>query len=294
MGLRKIAKKTLSDEVYEQLSGEIVEGRFGPGISLPAERQLCDTLGVNRGAIREALSRLAQAGLVSISQGGGTKVLDFRRSAGLDLLGRLLFARDGTIDLPVARSVMEMRAALGPDIARLAARRAGSADVAVLRQIIESMEAASAHEDLGELQALSLRFWDAMVRSSGNIAYELAFNTLRETYDQLRDVLVQVMADEVRDVRSHRAIAEAVARGDELSAKHVAAALMEQGTRRVLELVAALADATLPVADRVPAEASSGEASSDEASSGRASTDEASTDKASSDEVSSDDEADDR
>ncbi|MCH9681779.1 MAG: GntR family transcriptional regulator, partial [Deltaproteobacteria bacterium] len=50
MSLRRIAKRTLSDEVYEQLSGEIVEGRFGPGISLPAERQLCETLGVNRGA----------------------------------------------------------------------------------------------------------------------------------------------------------------------------------------------------------------------------------------------------
>jgi DNA-binding FadR family transcriptional regulator len=244
MGLQRIAKKTLSDEVYDQLSGEIVEGRYGPGISLPAERQLCDMLGVNRGAVREALKRLAQAGLVSISQGGGTKVLDFRRNAGLDLLSRLMFQRDGTIDLGVARSVMEMRGALAPDIARLCAKRADAAHVAVLRQLVKHMEAAAAEEDLPELQELSLRFWDALVRGSGNIAYELAFNTLRQTYEQLRELLVQVMADEVRDVASHRAIAEAVARADELSAKHVAAALMEQGTRRVLELVAALEDVT--------------------------------------------------
>ncbi len=244
MGLRRIAKKTLSDEVFEQLSGEIVEGRFGPGVSLPAERQLCDMLGVNRGAVREALKRLAQAGLVSISQGGGTKVLDFRRSAGLDLLDRLLFDRDGTINLAVARSVMEMRAALAPDIARLCAQRADKADVALLRQLVRQMDEAAASDDLEALQGLSLRFWDAMVRGSGNIAYELAFNTLRVTYDRIREVLVQVMADEIRDVCSHRTIAEAVARADELSAKHVAAALMEQGTRRVLELVAALHDAT--------------------------------------------------
>lgn len=244
MGLRRIAKKTLSDEVYDQLSGEIVEGRFDPGISLPAERQLCETLGVNRGAIREALKRLAQAGLVSISQGGGTKVLDFRRNAGLDLLMRLLFRRDGTVDLDVARSVMEMRAALAPDIARLCAQRADQEVVALLRQIVAEMEDAASTDDLPQLQGLSLRFWDTMVRGSGNIAYELSFNTLRETYDRLRDVLVQVMADEFRDVRSHRSIAEAVARADDLSAKHVSGALMEQGTRRVLELVAALDDAT--------------------------------------------------
>lgn len=245
MGLQRIAKKTLSDEVYEQLSGEIVEGRFGPGVSLPAERQLCETLGVNRGAVREALKRLSQAGLVSISQGGGTKVLDFRRNAGLDLLGRMLFTSDGQVNLDVARSVMEMRSALAPDIARLCAQRASTAEVAVLRQVVARMEAAAADDQLEQLQEQSLRFWDVLVRGSGNIAYELAFNTLRETYDRLRDVLVHVMADEVRDVRSHRSIAEAVARGDDLSAKHVSAALMEKGTRRVLELVAALQDATV-------------------------------------------------
>ncbi len=244
MGLQRIAKKTLSDGVYEQLSGEIVEGRYGAGLSLPAERQLCDMLGVNRGAIREALKRLAQAGLVSISQGGGTKVLDFRRNAGLDLLSQLMFRRDGSIDPGAARSVMEMRGALAPDIARLCAKRATPADLASLRELVEQMDVAAAAEDLPELQTLSLQFWDALVRGSGNIAYELAFNTLRETYVQLRDLLVQVMADEIRDVASHRAIAEAVARGDELSAKHVAAALMEQGTRRVLELVAVLEDAS--------------------------------------------------
>lgn len=253
MGLQRIAKKTLSDEVYEQLSGEIVEGRFGPGVSLPAERQLCETLGVNRGAVREALKRLSQAGLVSISQGGGTKVLDFRRNAGLDLLGRMLFGSDGQVNLDVARSVMEMRSALAPDIARLCAQRADTAEVAVLRQVVARMEAAATDDQLEQLQEQSLRFWDVLVRGSGNIAYELAFNTLRETYDRLRDVLVHVMADEVRDVRSHRSIAEAVARGDDLSAKHVSAALMEKGTRRVLELVAALQDATVsPPAEPEP------------------------------------------
>lgn len=245
VGLRRIAKKTLSDEVYDQLSGEIVEGRFGPGASLPAERQLGETLGVNRGAIREALKRLSQAGLVSISQGGGTKVLDFRRSAGLDLLAQMLLRRDGTVNLDVARSVMEMRAALAPDIARLCAQRIEEPDLTALQELVQGMEVAVEGDDLPKLQDLSLRFWDLLVRGSGNLAYELAFNSLREIYDQLREVLVQVMADEIRDVRRHRAIADAVGRGDDISSKLVAAELMEQGTRRVLELVVALQDAII-------------------------------------------------
>ncbi|MBL4684272.1 MAG: FadR family transcriptional regulator, partial [Nannocystaceae bacterium] len=135
MRLQRIAKKTLSDEVFEQLSTQIVYGRLDPGVNLPSERDLGETLGVNRGAIREALRRLSQAGLVRISQGGGTKVLDFRRSGGLDLLPRLVFLADGKVDLDVARSIMEMRAALAPDIARLCARRADADVAAALHDI---------------------------------------------------------------------------------------------------------------------------------------------------------------
>jgi DNA-binding FadR family transcriptional regulator len=238
MALQRIAKKTLSDEVFDQLSAEIVQGRMEPGLALPAERQLVETLGVNRGAVREALKRLAQAGLVAIAQGGGTKVLDFRRSAGLDLLSHLLFDGEGSVDLDVARSLMEMRARLAPDIARLCARRAEDAAAERLLALVERMETAAG--DLEHLQTLSLEFWDELVGGSGNIAYQLAFNTLRETYDRIRVALVHVMADEVADFASHRAIAAAVQRRDEVAAEQAAAGLIEHGTRRVLELIAAL------------------------------------------------------
>ena len=123
MQLKPVTRKSLSDAVFEQLSSEIVHGRMVPGAPLPSERTLCDLLRVNRGAVREALKRLSQAGLITIQHGGGAKVLDYKQSGNLDLLTRLLFRSDGTIDLQVARSAMEMRAAMAPDIARLCARR---------------------------------------------------------------------------------------------------------------------------------------------------------------------------
>ncbi len=240
MVLQRIAKRTLSDEVFEQLVREIVQGRMAPGLALPAERELCETLGVNRGALREALRRLAQAGLVAIAQGGSTKVLDFRRTAGLDLLSQMLFREGGTIDLQVIRSLMEIRAALAPDIARLCARRADAALIVELLDVVDRMTPVLAADDLTTLQELSLDFWDVLVRGSDNIAYVLAFNTLRSTYDTVRVALVQVMADELRDVAACRAIAEAVGRHDDVSAKHVASALVEHGTHRMFELIAVL------------------------------------------------------
>lgn len=246
MSLKPIERRSLSDAVFDQLQEAIVRGRMAPGTALPSERTLCEMLQVNRGAVREALKRLSQAGLVAIHHGGGTRVLDFKRTGSLHLLSQLLYADDGTINLKVARSVMEMRAALGPDIARLCARRASPAIERSLGELVTAMEAETG--DLLALQELALRFWDVLVAGADNIAYELAFNSLRDTYDDLREVLVEVLAEELRDVGSYRAIADAIRRGDDLSATHVARALMEKGTRAIFQVIAALAEDAAPAA----------------------------------------------
>jgi GntR family transcriptional repressor for pyruvate dehydrogenase complex len=252
MQLKPVARQSLSDAVFEQLSQEIVHGRMRPGTPLPSERTLCDMLRVNRGAVREALKRLSQAGLVTIQHGGGARVLDFKQTGSLHLLTRLLFQHDGAIDLRVARSVIEMRAALAPDIARLAALRRTRTQSRELALIVTSM--AQSQDDLLTLQALALRFWDVLVVSSDNIAYQLAFNSLRHTYEGMREALVEVMADELRDLDACREIAGAVDRGDETRAADVARRLMAHGSRGVLQLLAAIESSDEPIPPREPTE----------------------------------------
>ena len=62
---------------------------------MPSERTLAEELGVNRHAVREALKRLQQAGLIRIAQGGATRVLDWRQSGGLEVLLDLMNAAGG-------------------------------------------------------------------------------------------------------------------------------------------------------------------------------------------------------
>lgn len=238
MSLKPIPRKTLPDAVFDQISSAIVHGTMLPGALLPSERELCELLRVNRGAVREALKRLAQAGLIATHHGGGTKVLNFRRTASLDLISKLLFSADGTIDLKVARSVMEMRAAMAPDIARLCARRVTPEIKARLLRCISNMRNAAG--DLPALQQLALDFWDILVSGSDNIAYQLVFNNLRETYNHLREPLRHVLAEELEDVGAYQTIADAVIRGDDLSATHVARALVDKGTQGIFELLAAI------------------------------------------------------
>ncbi|MGB1700780.1 MAG: FadR/GntR family transcriptional regulator, partial [Nannocystaceae bacterium] len=235
MALQKIARNSVSDAVYEQLSREILEGRMQPGDTLPAERALCSMLGVNRGAIREALKRLGQAGLVEIRHGGGSKVLDFRSSAGTDLLSGLLLRSDGGVDYEVGRSVIEMRAALGPDVARLCALRRSEELVAQIEARVEIMA-----RDAGDVEALQehdIEFWQLLIEGAENIAYRLAYNSLRATYDHLRGLLARALADEVSDLSGHRALLDAIRDGDGPRAEASARALLATGTEAVLALI---------------------------------------------------------
>lgn len=236
LGLEPVARASLSDAVFDQLAGQILTHQVEPGQPLPSERDLCKALGVNRQALREALKRLAQAGLIEQRHGGGTTVLDYRRSAGLDLLQRLLISPTGEPDLLVARSIMEMRAALAPDIARLCALRADAELRRKLHEVIEDMRTVGL-EQLERLQVLSLELWELFVTGADNIAYRLAFNTLRQTYEQIRGALVFALADELRAIDECAQLVAAIDARDGELARRRAQALVEHGTRGVLSAI---------------------------------------------------------
>lgn len=244
LGLEPVPRSSLSDAVFNQLSAQILAGRIAPGSALPPERELAQSLGVNRGAVREGLKRLAQAGLVDQRHGGGTTVLDFRRHAGLGLLPQLLFASDASPDPEVAQAIMEMRAALAPDIAARCAARATAELNAALAEVIAGMRAvgpAEGDKELAALQLHSLELWELLAQGSGNIAYRLAFNTLRRTYEQLLDVLRIPLAEELRQVEPCAELVAAVAAGDAPRARELARDLMRlgsEGMQAALELLA--------------------------------------------------------
>ena len=233
-GLEPVARVSLPDAVFDQLANQILSQRLPAGQPLPSERELAKAFGVNRGAVREALKRLSQTGLIEQRQGGGTTVLDFRQRASLDLLPRLLFSAGAEPNLLVARAIMEMRAALAPDIARLCAARAEPALVEELRAVILAMREAAAPEDLDRLQTLNLELWELLVRGSDNIAYRLAFNTLRQTYDSIREALVVALAAELRAVETCAALVEAVSTHADERAHDLARELIDHGSAGVM------------------------------------------------------------
>ena len=75
-----IGRRLLRDDVYRRLRDAIVDGTFEPGEQL-RDLDLADWLGVSRTPVREALLRLAQAGLVVAEPGRSTTVSSLDRRA---------------------------------------------------------------------------------------------------------------------------------------------------------------------------------------------------------------------
>src|SRR5262249_17979312 len=159
----------------EQLLSEIVSGRYPPNATVPSERHLSETLGVNRHVVREAIKRLEQIGVVRVTQGGRTTVLDFHETAGLDLLALVAEHAEAAEALwPLLAAALERRAGIGVDLARLCAQRTGAEVGKDLLEISQKLAAAAGGEELLELDR---RFWQRVLDGVDNLAYQLAFNS---------------------------------------------------------------------------------------------------------------------
>jgi GntR family transcriptional regulator, transcriptional repressor for pyruvate dehydrogenase complex len=215
---------TTSARIHERLRHAILAGTHAPGDALPSERRLSEELGASRHAVREALKRLQQSGLVRISQGGATRVRDWRHHGGLDLLIELGASGDVPHDLGLERAVMEMRASVGADAARRCAARAN----AVVRAELEARAAMlAAEDDLRVRNTIYEAFWDLVIEGADNLAYRLALNTL-VAGQRLLEFEPALVGAELRDAAAVRALAAAIAAGDEDGAHARARELLER------------------------------------------------------------------
>jgi DNA-binding FadR family transcriptional regulator len=91
--------------------------------------------------------------------------------------------------------------------------------------------------DLAKLQELGHAFWTQLVAASGNVAYQLAFNTLREIYERSFHAMRSVLADELTDLAGYEALAAAVAGRDSAAAEAAARRIVRRGEAGVAELL---------------------------------------------------------
>lgn len=226
--MENIQKISISEQVYIQLRDRILKKVLPVGAELPSERELSETLGVNRGAVREAIKRLQQARLVRVRHGGATQVENFEAEGGLELLPGLMVNTQGQINLEVARGIVALRKALAPVVAGQAAQHGGKALADTLKPVIAEMQTTS---ELTRLQQLAFDFWALVVQGSGNVVFKLAFNSMNQTYLAAWHTLTLVMQDEFRDINTLAQLAQAIEAGEQRRCEVLARQHVELGSR---------------------------------------------------------------
>lgn len=228
--------KLQSENVFDELKRQIIGGEYPAGSNLPSERNLSEVLGVHRSTVREAIKRLEQVRLVQTSRGGGSKIQDFKHTAGMDLLPSVILRSDGTIDSDVILHLTEMRQDLLPIIVERAIERNGETLAALLAEIIESMRQAKG--DLEIIQSLCITFWDSCIDCADNLAYRFTFNTMHENYRQFAAVMQVLAKKELTSLHSYDGIYLAVRAKDATSAKRITSELLSKSGKEISRAVA--------------------------------------------------------
>lgn len=163
--------RTLAQVLVAALEERIRDGRLGIGEKLPTEAAIMAEFGVSRTVVREAISRLQAAGLVSTRHGVGTFVAErIAEEAGFRIAPDQL----GTLNDVIA--LLELRIGLETEAAALAAQRRSEDNLRAMRQAVDAMEAAIASGD--DAVAPDFQFHLEIARATQNAHFVQLFSTL--------------------------------------------------------------------------------------------------------------------
>ncbi len=202
------------DGVARRIEETILRGALGPGDRLN-ELALSREIGISRAALREAVRRLEQIGLVEVVPNRGVVVRQVSVKDALDLY--------------------DLRAALFRMAARLAARRATRAALAALREMNQRMRLAAAEQRFIDYYTLNLDFHAALMRTAGNPPAQQAYaNAVKSLHLFRRRALIQPAQLDL-SLREHDQILDAIAAHDAVAAGEAAEAHVLLGRDRMLD-----------------------------------------------------------
>jgi len=181
--IQRVTKKSISDEIVQQLINLIANGDIKPGSRLPSERELCERFGAGRSSVREALRCLSIVGVLNARVAEGTSVAP----DGEKFLRTLVQWRLVT-ELHDIENLMEVRIALESVTVAQVASKGLKSDLVTLLELMKKMEAAVNNEE--RFATLDLEFHIALARASENT---LLFDLISMIRGQLMNALSRVL-----------------------------------------------------------------------------------------------------
>ena len=210
-----------SAAIVSQIRNLIRSGQLPIGSRLPAERELCERLGVSRLSLREALRALESSGLVEIrlgSHGGAFVTAPTTGSAGQGITDLLSTSGLSAVNVTEARSLFESGVVLP-----LAVERAAETDLRELRALCDEEERA---RNQGTYDvAVSFAFHLRLAMASHNPAVSMIMESFREA---ILMSMREAQHEGTQGAEEHRALVDAIERGDGEFAKRIMAGHLQR------------------------------------------------------------------
>ena len=180
------------DSAYRHIRGAIIRGELASGEIL-LEARLAERIGVSRTPVREAMSRLASEGLIT--------------------LGRYRRAQVASFSMADVAEVFRLRGKLEGHAARRACRRISAEDIARLEAIEDEMEAAFAelgwHSHLPRFDELNNAFHAIIARAADSPRLEKILASSLELPASIFNYYKEALDE--RTERTHRQHREIIA-----------------------------------------------------------------------------------
>lgn len=207
---RRSSRASVAEQVFGTLHHRILTLEMPPGMRL-SEAEVARDLGVSRQPVRDAFSRLARLGLLTIRPQIGTEV--------------------SRISEPAIRRAQFVRTALEVETIKIAALSFGAEDIAALADLIAEQEAAKAAGDAPGFQALDDAF-HAEIFCRAGVGFVWETIVLHKAHKDRVRYLGQKIAS-ARTIEDHGRILAALEARDPAAAE----AAMRLHLSRILSLV---------------------------------------------------------
>ena len=200
-------KLTLSLRIERTLENAIREKKLAVGSKLPTEREMCESFGVSRTALREALRRLSARGLITIQKGSGMYVSEIQIEDAIDTLNLYY---DLKFDKNLLAHIIEVRSIFEPEIARLAALNRTNKDLDELSRILAEFE--ESDPDNTQLEAdLDNKFHLAVTKATQNPIVQITMEPIYSLLPRMRNYIYgNIDGERSNTLKSHRALLSAL------------------------------------------------------------------------------------
>jgi GntR family transcriptional repressor for pyruvate dehydrogenase complex len=208
MNFQPIHRTTTPEMIVQEILRRVKAGELKPGDKLPPERDLTKMFGVGRSSVREAIVALVLTGYLEVIQGKGTFLKNAHPSAALpNSKLQDVLAAENILDL------MELREILECNMAKLAAERANSRRIRLMKKAVAKMK--NHKNDIKRFYRADFDFHIALAEAADNrVTNEIMRVIVEKAHEHYMQFMPDTLCEPDKAIRTAEEIVEYLEKGD--------------------------------------------------------------------------------